>query len=90
MPLRHRIVHAPCGRLRATEGRVPTAIMAVYYGQRSSTPGTLLISEATIIHPRVGGVPHNPGIYSEEQVAGWKLVMCSSLSSCTVDSQFYR
>lgn len=75
LPLQHRVVYAPCNRRRATAARVPTqALMATYYAQRARTPGTLLIAEATIVHPSAGGKPHTPGIYSDAQVAGWKLV----------------
>ncbi|KAG6877683.1 hypothetical protein C0993_005103 [Termitomyces sp. T159_Od127] len=46
--------------------------MKEYYSQRSSTPGSLLISEATIIAPRAGGDKNCPGIWSSEQVSCWK------------------
>lgn len=74
LSLQHRVVYAPCGRRRANAEHAPTELMATYYAQRASTPGTFLIAEATTIHPSAGGVPHAPGIYSEAQVAGWKLV----------------
>ncbi|EKM53345.1 uncharacterized protein PHACADRAFT_259653, partial [Phanerochaete carnosa HHB-10118-sp] len=53
---------------------VPTQLMAEYYAQRASTPGTLIISEATPVAPQAGGYRHVPGIWNDEQVAGWKLV----------------
>lgn len=45
-----------------------------YYAQRASTPGTLLITEATFIAPQAGGMPNVPGIYNEAQIAAWKEV----------------
>ncbi|EOD45717.1 putative nadh:flavin oxidoreductase nadh oxidase family protein [Neofusicoccum parvum UCRNP2] len=72
--LEHRIVMAPLTRLRAEDNHVPTPLMADYYAQRSSVPGTLLITEATFISQRAGGLPNIPGLWTEEQLAGWKKV----------------
>lgn len=70
--LPNRIVMAPLTRTRASAGRVPNALMAEYYRQRASAG--LIISEATSVTPMGVGYPDTPGIWSEEQVAGWKLV----------------
>ncbi|KAL4883797.1 hypothetical protein BJY04DRAFT_24639 [Aspergillus karnatakaensis] len=71
--LTHRIAMAPLTRLRASPTRAPTPLMQEYYTQRASFPGTLLISEGTIVSAvSCGGFPHAPGIWSEEQVAAWK------------------
>ncbi|KIY61336.1 putative NADPH2 dehydrogenase chain OYE2 [Cylindrobasidium torrendii FP15055 ss-10] len=74
--LQHRIVLAPLTRLKATKTtHVPhTVLVTEYYSQRASTPGTLLITEATIIGPQVGGVDNAPGIWSQEQIEAWKEV----------------
>ncbi len=73
LELRNRIVMAPLTRNRATHGTdVPHALNAEYYAQRA-TAG-LLIAEATQISPTGKGYAWTPGIYSPEQVAGWKLV----------------
>ncbi|CAN0928430.1 12-oxophytodienoate reductase 3 [Linum grandiflorum] len=72
--LSHRIVLAPMTRCRAAEGGIPTAMMADYYAQRS-TPGGLLISEGTSVHPTAPGFPRVPGIYTEEQVEAWRKVV---------------
>jgi 2,4-dienoyl-CoA reductase-like NADH-dependent reductase (Old Yellow Enzyme family) len=72
LSLRNRIIMAPLTRCRASEGRVPNAMMAEYYRQRS-TAG-LIISEATSIDPMGVGYPDTPGIWSDEQVEGWKLI----------------
>ncbi|TFK62755.1 NADH:flavin oxidoreductase/NADH oxidase [Pluteus cervinus] len=75
--LQHRIVFAPCTRRRATKyEHVPILpLMKSYYEQRASTHGTLLISEGTIIAKKAGGYTNVPGIWSEEQIKGWKEIV---------------
>jgi len=69
----NRIVMAPLTRSRADGGgRVPNALMAEYYVQRASAG--LILSEATSVTPMGVGYVDTPGIWSDEQVAGWKLV----------------
>lgn len=71
--LPHRIVMAPMTRARSTQpGDVPNAVNAAYYRQRASA--ALIVSEATQISPQGKGYSFTPGIYSAEQVAGWRLV----------------
>ncbi len=70
--LPNRIIMAPLTRCRSSEGRVPNAMMAKYYAQRASAG--LIISEATSVTPMGVGYPNTPGIWSEDQVGGWKLV----------------
>ncbi|KAK7532052.1 uncharacterized protein J3D65DRAFT_647604 [Phyllosticta citribraziliensis] len=70
--LDHRVVMAPLTRFRATNDNVPTDVMAQYYAQRAVVPGTLLISEATFISARAGGYANIPGLWTEQQLAGWK------------------
>jgi 2,4-dienoyl-CoA reductase-like NADH-dependent reductase (Old Yellow Enzyme family) len=70
--LPNRVILAPLTRCRASAGRVPNALMAEYYRQRSSAG--LIISEATSISAMGVGYPDTPGIWSNEQVAGWKEV----------------
>ncbi len=71
--LPNRIWMAPLTRCRAVGGaRVPNALMAAYYGQRASAG--LILSEATSVDPMGVGYPDTPGIWSPEQVEGWKLV----------------
>ena len=72
LALPNRIIMAPLTRCRAGDGRVPNALMAEYYTQRA-TAG-LIISEATSVTPMGVGYPDTPGIWSDEQVAGWKRV----------------
>lgn len=72
LTLPNRIIMAPLTRARASEGRVPNELMAEYYGQRS-TAG-LIISEATSVEPMGVGYANTPGIWSSEQVEGWKII----------------
>ncbi|KAL5483539.1 hypothetical protein ACEPAI_8771 [Sanghuangporus weigelae] len=74
LDLSHRIVMSPMTRFRADDAHVPTDNMVEYYAQRASVPGTLLITEATFIAARAGGYDNVPGIWTDEQVAGWKKV----------------
>jgi 2,4-dienoyl-CoA reductase-like NADH-dependent reductase (Old Yellow Enzyme family) len=69
--LPNRIIMAPLTRCRAVgEGRIPNDLMATYYAQRASAG--LILSEATSVTPLGIGYPNTPGIWSAEQVAGWK------------------
>jgi N-ethylmaleimide reductase len=72
LDLKNRMVMAPMTRNRAGEGNVPTDLMANYYEQRSGAG--LIITEASQISPQGMGYPATPGIYSQEQVRGWKKV----------------
>lgn len=72
LELPNRVFMAPLTRLRCSPGRVPNALMAEYYVQRSSAG--MILSEATSVTPQGVGYPDSPGIWSEEQVEGWKLV----------------
>lgn len=70
--LKNRIVMAPLTRCMADDDLVPTQQMVDYYARRAASG--LIISEATIIRPDGQGYPNTPGIYSEEQITGWKKV----------------
>ncbi|KAF4498656.1 NADPH2 dehydrogenase chain OYE2 [Fusarium agapanthi] len=71
--VQHRIGMAPLTRLRASIERVPNALMKEYYGQRASIPGTLIITEGTLVSPAAGGgFARTPGIWNQEQVSAWK------------------
>lgn len=72
LTLRNRVILAPLTRCRAGAGRVPNALMAQYYQQRASAG--LLLTEATSVTPMGVGYPNTPGIWSPEQVEGWKLI----------------
>src|SRR5271156_5117321 len=69
----NRIVMAPLTRMRAGPDGVPTALNAEYYAQRSSAG--LIVSEGTAISPQAHGYPNQPGIYTAEQITGWRAVV---------------
>ena len=71
LQLDNRIAMAPLTRNRAP-GAIPTALMAEYYAQRASAG--LIVSEATAISPQAQGYSDVPGLYSTEQLDGWKRV----------------
>ncbi|QDV32615.1 alkene reductase [Tautonia plasticadhaerens] len=70
--LPNRVFMAPLTRCRASEGRVPNALMAEYYAQRASAG--MILTEATAVDPMGVGYPDTPGIWSPEQVEGWRIV----------------
>lgn len=72
LELPNRIIMAPLTRCRAGPGRVPTALMAEYYRQRASAG--LILTEATSVDPMGVGYPDTPGIWSDDQVDGWRQV----------------
>jgi len=73
--LKHRVVYAPLTRYRSTKKEhVPLDICATYYGQRATTPGTLMFTEATFIAEKAGGYDSAPGIWSDAQIKSWKKV----------------
>ena len=71
LDLPNRIIMAPLTRSRAGAQRIPNRLMANYYAQRASAG--LILSEATVVTPMGVGYTDTPGIWSQEQVEGWKL-----------------
>src|ERR1700675_2830430 len=73
LDLPNRIVMAPLTRMRAgSMDHVPTALQAEYYAQRASAG--LIVAEATAISPDGFGYADTPGLWSAEQVRGWRRV----------------
>lgn len=72
LQLKNRIVMAPLTRSRAGSAGIPGPMNADYYTQRASAG--LIITEATNISQQGRGYAFTPGIYNDEQVAGWRLV----------------
>ena len=70
--LPNRILMAPLTRCRAVDRRIPNELMRDYYMQRASAG--LIMTEATSVVPMGVGYPNTPGIWSEEQVAGWRMI----------------
>ena len=68
-----RVVMTPMTRSRTSQpGDIPNALMAEYYAQRASAG--LIITEATQISQQGQGYSFTPGVYTEAQVEGWRLV----------------
>ena len=73
LTLNNRMIMGPLTSMRSKQpGNIPWELNAEYYAQRASAG--LIISEATQISPMGQGYPAMPGIHSQEQVEGWKLV----------------
>jgi N-ethylmaleimide reductase len=73
--LKHRLVMAPLTRMRAAKPSLsPRPLNAEYYAQRA-TPGGLIIAEASPVATTGFGNPGVPGIYSEQQIKGWREVV---------------
>src|SRR6267154_1399199 len=71
--LPNRIVMAPLTRMRAGSiDHVPSQLQAGYYAQRASAG--LIVAEATAISPAGFGWADTPGLWSAEQVRGWRVV----------------
>ena len=74
LTLLHRVVMTPLTRSRSQQpGDIPSNLMVEFYGQRASEAG-LIISEAKSISITGRGWFGAPGMYSDEQVAGWKKI----------------
>ncbi len=72
LELRNRVVMAPLTRARSGAERIPNDLMVEYYTQRAGAG--LILSEATSVTPMGVGYADTPGIWSQEQVAGWKRI----------------
>jgi 2,4-dienoyl-CoA reductase-like NADH-dependent reductase (Old Yellow Enzyme family) len=72
MTVTNRIVMAPMTRTRTSDGDVPNEMMVTYYGQRATSG--LIVTEAAYIAPSGKGYVLTPGIYTEAQRQGWRLV----------------
>jgi hypothetical protein len=65
---------APLTRNRSSGiGRVPNKMMREYYVQRASAG--MIITEATSVSPLGVGYPHTPGVWSDEQINGWREIV---------------
>jgi N-ethylmaleimide reductase len=72
LALANRIVMSPLTRARTANGDVPTELNAQYYAQRAGFG--LIVTEATNISPHTCSFERAPGLWTAEQIAGWKLV----------------
>src|SRR5260370_29067762 len=74
MELKHRVVIAPLTRSRSVQpGSIPGDLMLEYYSQRASDGG-VIVCEGTSVSIAGGGWFGAPGMYSDEQVGGWKRI----------------
>ncbi|MGN7714866.1 alkene reductase [Agrobacterium radiobacter] len=71
LTLANRIVMAPLTRNRAGAGLVPSQFAADYYAQRESAG--LIVTEATQVSQQAQGYQNTPGLYTPEQIAGWRI-----------------
>ncbi|MBC7724159.1 MAG: alkene reductase [Burkholderiaceae bacterium] len=72
LPLRNRVVMAPLTRVRSGADGVPNDLVVEYYGQRASTG--MITSEGAYTSAGSQAYPGQPGIVTEEQIAGWRRV----------------
>ncbi|MDH1303109.1 MULTISPECIES: alkene reductase [Achromobacter] len=72
LTLRNRIVMAPLTRMHASPGRVPNDLMVEYYTQRAGAG--MILTEATAVTPQGVGYADTPGLWTPEQVQGWRKV----------------
>ncbi len=72
LTLNNRILMAPLTRCMATDERVPTEAMAAYYARRAEAG--LIVSEGVVIRADGQGYPNVPGLFTPEQIKGWRLV----------------
>ncbi|GAA6058906.1 hypothetical protein JCM10212_002858 [Sporobolomyces blumeae] len=75
MNLSNRLALAPLTRYRNSRSHAPQAPSVTYYEQRAMYPGTFLITEATFVDAKAGSYANAPGIYTDEQIEGWKKVV---------------
>lgn len=73
--LQHRIALPPLTRNRNDNDHTPLPLMETYYADRASTPGTLIIAEATSMSHDEEGQRNIPGFVSDRQVAAWKKII---------------
>ena len=78
--LQHRVVMAPMTRYRADAQHVHKPLAIEYYKQRTTVPGTLVITEGVFIAAQASGYKYAPGIWSDEQISAWLPVRRSLLS----------
>ncbi len=69
---KNRLVMAPMTRNRAGAGEAPGELNAEHYAQRAGAG--LIVTEGTQPTADGQGYPHTPGLHSDEQIAGWRIV----------------
>jgi N-ethylmaleimide reductase len=89
--LGHRVVMAPLTRSRSQQpGDIPNDLMREYYTQRASEGG-FIVTEATNISITGRGWLGSPGMYSDQQVEGWKKITAAvRAKGCHMFSQLWH
>lgn len=72
--LSNKVVFAPTTRFRALSDYTPSNLALGYYAKRSQYPGSLLVTEATLISESAGLYANVPGIWNDKHVAAWKKI----------------
>ncbi|MCW0207899.1 MAG: alkene reductase [Achromobacter sp.] len=72
LTLPNRVIMAPLTRMHAGPGRVPNDLMVEYYTQRAGAG--MILTEATAVTPQGVGYADTPGLWTPEQVEGWRKV----------------
>ncbi|ABN66027.2 NADPH dehydrogenase (EPB1) [Scheffersomyces stipitis CBS 6054] len=72
--LNTKIVYPPTTRFRALDDHTPSDLQLQYYGDRSTFPGTLLITEGTFVSQQASGYPNVPGIWTDKHAKAWKAI----------------
>ncbi len=72
LDLPNRILMSAMTRTRATPDNVPTELMAEYFAQRAGAG--LIVTDCTAVSPQARGVIRGPGIWRDDQIAGWRIV----------------
>ncbi|GAA6010318.1 hypothetical protein JCM11491_006265 [Sporobolomyces phaffii] len=73
--LSNRLALAPLTRFRNSDSHAPQVPSAEYYAQRAQYGGSLLITEATFVDAKAGSYKNAPGIFTDEQIEGWRKVV---------------
>ena len=72
LTLPNRVVMAPLTRVRAGESGVPNDLIVQHYAQRAGTG--LIVTEGVFLSPESRAFAGQPGIITDEQIAGWRRV----------------
>ncbi|KAL1791906.1 hypothetical protein ACET3X_009657 [Alternaria dauci] len=89
--LDHRVAMAPLTRYRMDDDFKATPMSKEYYEQRACVPGTLIVSEATIISRNAIGCRNAPGIWLQDQIDAWKdITTAVHAKGCAIYCQLWH
>jgi hypothetical protein len=78
-----RLAMAPMTRCRASDDHTQLPFVKTYYAQRAAVPGTMIITEATLISLQSGSQANVPGIWNDEQVKAWRYTKLGVTFGCS-------